>query len=464
MTKRNDTHTTLRFSPESKYNLMRLVSLKSVTRTFLDGVKYSFLVNTASMAMVYLSQLLLARFMGVDQYGVYVYALSWLNVLLLFSIIGLDVAMLRFIPQYVSRGEWGNCWGIIKRSYQISLPAALVLLLGAWIVILTNYNHLSEDLRNTLAIGAGALPLWVAIKLTQGVLQAFKRPGMSQLLDGVLLPVLLLSLLGLVMGLNIPPSAVTVMTVFAVSCLMVLIFGVVWLRSYVIPPPMKMATANYKTREWLMFAVPMLMIVGTHVIMNNSDVIMVGYIKSPAQAGIYSAAARVAALVSVSLVFVNMVLTPYISEYYYNERRRDLQHLVSVSARIVTLFAVPIFVILTIYGKHILGLFGSEFKDGYYSLLILSAGQLVNALSGSVGYIMILTGKQKQAAYVLGVCATLNIILNFLLIPNYGIEGAALATALILIFWNVTLAIYIKRAINLSSTIFLSSVNEYKGG
>ena len=88
----------------------------------------------------------------------------------------------------------------------------------------------------------------------------------------------------------------------------------------------------------------------------------------------------------------------------------------------------------------------------------------MNALSGSVGYIMILTGKQKQAAYVLGVSATLNIILNFLLIPNYGIEGAALATALILILWNVTLAIYIKKTINLSSTILLSSANEFKAG
>ena len=77
---------------------------------------------------------------------------------------------------------------------------------------------------------------------------------------------------------------------------------------------------------------------------------------------------------------------------------------------------------------------------------------------------MILTGKQKQAAYVLGVSATLNIILNFLLIPNYGIEGAALATALILILWNVTLAIYIKKTINLSSTILLSSANEFKAG
>ena len=100
------------------------------------------------------------------------------------------------------------------------------------------------------------------------------------------------------------------------------------------------------------------------------------------------------------------------------------------------------------------GFFGSEFKDGYYALLILSVGQLVNVLSGSVGYIMTMTGRQKQAAYVLAISAALNIVMNYMLIPHFGIEGAAIATAVSLMLWNIALILYIRKKINLNSTMF----------
>ena len=423
-------------------------------KIFIHNIKYSFVVNVTSMGILYLSQIVLARLMRVDQYGVYVYSLSWLNLLLLMGKMGLDTVLLRYIPQYASRNEWGNSRGLIKRSYQIVFFASFILLLSAWTIIQVNRNSLTVNLGNTLLIGISVLPLWTAIKLTQGILQAFKRPGLSQFLDGILSPVLLLSILGLMIALNIPVSAPLVMAIFVVDCFVVLLFGLLWVRFYVLPPELKIAIGEYKTREWLMFAVPMLMIVGTQVIMSNTDVIMIGMIKDTSQSGIYSAAARLATLVSVSLVFVNLVLTPYISEYFHNERRKELQHFISLAARIAALFAVPLFFVLMIYGKYVLGFFGSEFKNGYYSLVILITGQLVNVLSGSVGYIMIMTGEQKQAAYVLAGSAGLNIFLNFLLIPAFGIEGAAVATTVSLILWNVVLIFYIKRRMHLNTTIF----------
>ena len=197
-----------------------------------------------------------------------------------------------------------------------------------------------------------------------------------------------------------------------------------------------------------------MLIAGTHVIMNNTDVIMIGMIIDTLQAGIYSVAARLAALVTVSLGFVNMVLTPNIIEYFFNERRVELQNFISISVRIVALFAVPIFFLLMIFGKPILGLFGEEFKNGYLTLVILIVGQLVNALSGSVGYIMVMTGKQKHAGIVFAVSAALNIVMNLILISFFGIAGAAAATALSLILWNVTLAVHIRNRLNLNSMIF----------
>ena len=424
-------------------------------KAFLASIKYSFAANLASMGLLYLTQFLLARIMKVDQYGIYAYSMSWLTLLLIIGSMGLDAALLRYIPQYIARSEWSHCRGIIKKSYRIVFPVSIILLLGAWTAILLNRSHPSEsDLTDALLLGMCALPFWTAIKLTQGILQALKRPGLSQLLDGVLSPVLLLLTLGIALISDLPVSAIAVMAIFLVSRFIVLIFGLALLRSHIFPDELKSAEAEYKSRDWLKYAAPMLLIAGTQVIMNNADVIMIGMIKDPSQAGIYSAAARLAALISVSLLFVNLVLTPYISEYYYSERRVELQHFISLSARIAAFFGVPLFLVMLAYGKYALGFFGSEFKDGYYALLILSVGQLVNVLSGSVGYIMTMTGRQKQAAYVLAISAALNIVMNYMLIPHFGIEGAAIATAVSLMLWNIALILYIRKKINLNSTMF----------
>ena len=362
-----------------------MVSIQNTTEkeSFLSGISTSFFVNVASLGILYLSQFILARMMKVDQYGVYIYSKSWLSLLLLIGNLGLDAAVVRYLPQYVSRGEWGYCRGIIRRSYQIAFPAGIILFLCASAAVLAGRAHLTEEnLKVSLLIGLVALPLWTAIKLTQGILQALKRPGISQFLEGVLSPALLLAMLGVASAMNISISAITTMSAFAVSCLVVLIFGTVWLRSRVLSLEARSARAKYNTREWLRFALPMLLIAGTHVIMSNTDVIMIGMIMDTSQAGIYSAAARLASLVAVSLGFVNMALTPYIVDYFFNERRVELQNFISLSVRIVTLFAIPIFFLLMIFGKPILGLFGEEFKNGYLSLLILIVGQLVNELSG----------------------------------------------------------------------------------
>ncbi len=405
--------------------------------------------------MLYLSQFLLARMMKVDQYGIYVFGLSWSELLMLIGTVGMDSAALRFIPQYSSQRQLGYSRGYIRRSFQIIVPVSVFLAICAWGIILAAQARFpAGNMERVLMIAMVMLPLRTAIRMIQGILQADKRPGRAQFLDGVLAPILLLTILGLAVALNIPVTASLAMAVFIAACLIVLALGIIWLRRYLMTAEMAASRAEYSTREWLGFALPMLMIVGIFVIISNTDVIMIGMMKDAAQAGVYSAAARLAGLVSISLVFVNMALTPYISEYFYNGRRSDLQHFISLSARIAVLFAVPISLLLLFYGRLVLGLFGDGFRAGYPALVILIIGQLVNVLSGSVGIIMKLTGRYRQAVYVLAGSAVLNIILNLVLIPRFGIVGAAVATAIAMVAWNILMAVYIRNRLKINSTIF----------
>ena len=100
-----------------------------------------------------------------------------------------------------------------------------------------------------------------------------------------------------------------------------------------------------------------------------------------------------------------------------------------------------------------LGLFGPEFTRGYWALAILTVGQLVNASVGSVGFLMSMTGHQREAARVFAGAAVLNVVLNASLIPLWGINGAAIATATTTIIWNVALALYVWRRLGVRATI-----------
>jgi O-antigen/teichoic acid export membrane protein len=108
---------------------------------------------------------------------------------------------------------------------------------------------------------------------------------------------------------------------------------------------------------------------------------------------------------------------------------------------------------LIFLGHYFLNIFGQDFVDGKGALIILSVGRLLNVAFGSVGAIMIMTGHEREAAFGVGVSAVANVMLNATLIPKWGINGAALATTISLILWNVTLCTYVFRRLGINATI-----------
>lgn len=114
---------------------------------------------------------------------------------------------------------------------------------------------------------------------------------------------------------------------------------------------------------------------------------------------------------------------------------------------------------LWLSGPTLLELFGSEFSVGYDVVTILLVGQIVNALAGSVGFIMIMTKHQKEAAWIVSISAAINIALNYLLIPQFGLEGAAVATALTMVVRNVCMVVFVLNILKINPTIFTRKVS-----
>lgn len=160
--------------------------------------------------------------------------------------------------------------------------------------------------------------------------------------------------------------------------------------------------------------------------------------------GIYAVSMKLALLTSFILASVNIVLAPKISELYYLHKHDELQSVVQKTTKLIALLSLPIVVILIVFGELFLSFFGADFVIGYMALVFLLVGQIFSVFSGPAEFFLNMTGHQKELNITTIACAILNIVLNYFLIPIYGIEGAASASMISLIVMKIVTLAYIK--------------------
>ena len=209
--------------------------------------------------------------------------------------------------------------------------------------------------------------------------------------------------------------------------------------------PIKKAYQNYPYKNLLKLSLPILFSSAFLFISNWTDIFMLGSMVSKTEVGIYSAAYKLATVSLLIILTVNIVVAPRIAELYNQKKYRQLKQEVHKANQVMSILTLPIVVGLLCFRKFLLGLLGLEFLSGEFTLFLLTIGFLFNAFSGTVSHILNMTGYQKIFRNLTLAMAILNIGLNYLLIPIYGIEGAALASLAAQIFINLSALIYVKK-------------------
>jgi O-antigen/teichoic acid export membrane protein len=210
----------------------------------------------------------------------------------------------------------------------------------------------------------------------------------------------------------------------------------------------------YEVRTWLKSALPLMLMGGMFLANMNTDILMLGAMVGPEAAAVYKAATRGAELVVFSLSIIIIPLAPLIAKLHTSGDFERLQKGITKSAKVVFLFSLLTAIPLLVFGKFFLSMFGSEFTQGRIALNILIAGQLVNSTMGISGAVLVMCGLEKKAALGLFFGFIVNIISNVLLIPIWGINGAAVATCISTILWTSTLSIFVVKNLKLNPTFF----------
>ena len=201
----------------------------------------------------------------------------------------------------------------------------------------------------------------------------------------------------------------------------------------------------------LKISTPMLFASCMQFIIANTGIILLGIFRSVEEVGYYAVALSISSLGSIILASINSMTAPTFSDLYHKGAMDELFYVAKKSTRLIFFITAPILLLLVLLGKPLLSLlFGQPYATAYPALAFLVIGQFVNSISGSTGIFMNMTGHQFVFRNVMIVSGTINIILSLVLIPLFGITGAACTGMITLFFWNIYLLLFIKNKYGLT--------------
>jgi O-antigen/teichoic acid export membrane protein len=419
----------------------------------LRGSSVAFTIRAAGIGAAYVFTLLVTRNFGAAAMGIFALCLTVLQISSVVGRLGTDTALLRFVAEYSTQ----NRKALIKETYikamKIVVPFSFFLSVLLFFLSphIAKYVFHKEHLALYFRIASIAVLPMVTVFINSESLRGLKKIKeyiFLQNMAAYLFAAILLAGSLLFWRTMAVPLLTYIFALFLVAG----IGFALWIKHA------ESSEASHKdkirARDILGVSLPMLLASSLMLVMQWTDTVMLGIFKSEADVGVYNVALKVAALTSITLFAVNGIAAPKFAEFYGRGDMEGLGTVVRQSTKLIFWTSFPILVATFLFPAFILGIFGAEFRAGVYALLILAFGQFINSISGSVGYILQMTGKHKVFQNIILAATVINIVLNAILIPRYGINGAALASLVSMGIWNLFSVLYIKINFNFS-TIYL---------
>jgi O-antigen/teichoic acid export membrane protein len=411
----------------------------------LKGSSISFGLKVFGMLLGYISMLFITNIYGAKEFGILSLIITIISIFAIIPKFGMENALIRMVGELFSLKQYEEIPRLFKKVFFFTLLLSIIFSVCLFLiskdiaVIILDKEYLSTNLKTaTIAVATSTM-----ITIMAATLQGLKKTKEFIFIHTVLLQLVFLLFLICDYYFSLSSDVIKIYVYSNITTSIISIYVVLkFLKK--IKTSSETKTTKFNFINVLSIAFPMLLSGSFAMIMGWTDIVMLGIYKTEADVGIYSAAQRVAALTSLSLIAINSIAAPKFIEFYSKKDYSGLEKIAKQSTKIIFYTSFPLLLAYLIFPEYIMSFFGDEFTAGATVLVLISVAQFVNAVSGSVGYITQMTDNQKVFSNILLIAAILNVVLNYSLIPIYGINGAAFATMVSLIFWNTTLVIFIK--------------------
>ncbi|MGM0583327.1 MAG: oligosaccharide flippase family protein [Pseudomonadota bacterium] len=409
----------------------------------MGGVRWSLLFRVSGAAFAFAIAVLTARLLDVEGYGQLQYVLGVLNIVFVLGGLGLAKIVIREIAVATNEARWGQPRGALLFA---TLSGATATLLFGLVAYWSAIRSAQSDLTGLFILGLGVFLLRQIQVPLASFMNGLRRISFAGLGDFLRDMIIVITLLGLLLsGSADRVSAQDVMLVRLCSAVLILTLLVVLYRrvSRELPGDWLGTPHDFAPGAWLRAGLPLMLVAATSVLLQNTDIIMLGLLSGPDDVGLYHAASRSQVLVIAAVGITVMPLAPVVSSLHAQRKIGELRRLVRKTTTFSVCVALPGTMALVLFAEELLLLFGPDFPTAASAMRILAVFAMAYTFFGPAELLLIMTDHQVAAGIIAGSAAVLNGVLNLALIPSFGLEGAALATGISTLILKMTLWLYV---------------------
>ncbi len=397
-----------------------------------------FIIRVISAVLAYISQIILARWMGVSDYGIYVYVWTWVLILGSLLDFGMAPAAQKVIPEYRALGNFDGLRGYLTGARWMAFAGCCIVcaLIACGIYLMT--PRLPQAMVFPLYLACITLPAFVVANVQDATSRAWDWMRLGLTPTFIIRQSLIIAFTGAVLAAGLKLDAAGAMIASAIAVWVAMIGQLVFLNrrlATVVPA----GPRRYEGKSWLATSLPIVLTEGTFLLLSYTDVLMLQQFRPPEDVGIYFAVVKTLVLVSFIHYAIGASTAHRFSELHATGDKKRLEDFVAYSIKVMFWPSLAVTILLLIAGKPMLWLFGPQFVDGYGMMFVMAIGLVVRAAVGPVERLLNMLGKQHVCAVAYGLAFLVNFTMGLLLIPAYGGYGAAAALSIALVFLTVVL-------------------------
>lgn len=420
--------------------------------TLYRGSSAFLAIYVAGSGLSFGVQLFMARVLGAPSYGYFVYAMSWMAVLLLGCNVGLKPTAVRFVAAYNARAEWPLLRGFLRTATRWTIAASMVVVTLSLVALWLLRPRL-DQLGTTLVLIAIAMPFMALGEVWSSALRGLGAVARSQIPASIVQHSLLgIALIVLVASSGADGGATLSACAFLLATIGTLGVAGLFLRR-ALPRQVAGCPPLHAGPEWFHVAGSNVLIALFQAVRAPLIVVIAGAYVDSRHLAFYGAAQRLANVMALGLTGISAFASPLISEYFALSDFASLQRLARAAARGALCAALFTALVMIVFGRQLLHLFGEGFETAYIPLLVLLFGEMTAAAAGPVGLFLTMTGRQKTATRIEAVTSTVVVGLALILVPRYGIGGAAVVVAMGSFLRNAAMLVAVRKQLGLRSAI-----------
>lgn len=406
-----------------------------VSATFSTGIKILAVLATFLMNFVF------SRYLGASEVGKFFLVFSVINIVATIGKFGFDRTVLRFVAAYASKNEWGNVKAVQSFSFYIVLSFTFLLSLFLYVFAAPFATHILHHTELTELVKIFSIAI-VPLALIQNTCEALK--GLHKIQLGLFLYNTALPFLATILFLVFAAKdSFIAVVVYLIACAVVFIATFISWKYFMRQHAEKKEKVN--TKEIFNSSLPMFANSIFTQTISWLPSFMLGLWCTTADVGLFEIAKLAALSISFFLgVFYN-TLAPRISALYANNEMKKIENICTKTTLLIAVLSLPVYAAISLFSSFFMHFFGDSFGDASLLLKIIAAGQIFNVITGPVGLVLIMCGREKKLRNSNLVAAIVLLVLNIVLIPFFGATGAAISFAAILILQNLIASIYVWR-------------------